>query len=55
LFSFGVVTIRDEWVYSDDQDDLVRNVGFLINVYDAELRRFAHIRDANEISNRLDT
>ncbi len=38
-FSLGVVTARDEWVYGFDTDLVESKVRFLIDEYNAELRR----------------
>ena len=37
LFSLGVVTNRDEWVYDDRADSLARKVRFLIESYNAQV------------------
>jgi predicted helicase len=41
LFSFGVVTNRDEWVYDFSEDDLSKKVNFLIDKYNSERTRLA--------------
>ena len=40
LFSLGVVTARDEWVYDFDEETLKEKVQFLINFYNNDLRNF---------------
>ncbi|MFA4947072.1 MAG: type ISP restriction/modification enzyme, partial [Candidatus Krumholzibacteriia bacterium] len=41
LFSLGVVTNRDEWVYSEAENELQEKVRYLIGFYNAEvIRRF---------------
>ncbi len=37
LFSLGVVTNRDDWVYSESKEKLGQKVRFLINVYNREV------------------
>jgi predicted helicase len=37
LFSLGVVTNRDEWVYDDDKNNLTDKVKYLIDVYNEEV------------------
>ena len=39
LFSLGVVTNRDEWVYDENDDDLERKTRHLIDAYNAEVKR----------------
>jgi predicted helicase len=39
LFSLGVVTARDEWVYDFDPTQVASKVQFLIDEYNAELKR----------------
>ena len=40
LFSLGVVTNRDEWVYDEDQKQLERKVNDFIKTYEAERTRW---------------
>ncbi len=40
LFSLGVVTARDEWVYDFDKDKLSDKVNFLIDSYNKDLKIF---------------
>jgi predicted helicase len=37
LFSLGVVTSRDEWVYSDNEQNLINKVKHLIKTYNAQI------------------
>ena len=37
LFSLGVVTNRDEWVYDESRDDLQTKVQFLVDAYNQDL------------------
>lgn len=39
LFSLGVVTARDDWVYDDDQEELAKKVRFLIGIYNSEIKK----------------
>lgn len=39
LFSLGVVTNRDEWVYDERDEDLISKVQFLVETYNDELSR----------------
>ena len=39
LFSLGVVTNRDEWVYDENDDALARKTRYLIDAYNAEVKR----------------
>lgn len=39
LFSLGVVTARDEWVYDDSETHLENKVQFLIDVYNKDLAK----------------
>ena len=55
LFSLGVVTNRDDWVYDDSTDSLERKVKYLIGAYNAEVKRLAGIRDREKAVAMLDT
>jgi predicted helicase len=39
LFSLGVVTNRDDWVYAETQQELETKINYLVNVYNADLDR----------------
>jgi len=39
LFSLGVVTNRDEWVYDERDEDLAAKVRYLVETYNADLSR----------------
>lgn len=47
LFSLGVVTARDEWVYADSRKEVEAKVNYLIDIYNADLKRFRHLKDAD--------
>jgi len=55
LFSLGVVTNRDEWVYDDNENDLEKKVKFLIDVYNSDVKRLSKDKDAESVASRLDT
>lgn len=40
LFSLGIVTARDEWVYDDDKKNLEKKIRFFIESYDKEQSRW---------------
>lgn len=39
LYSLGVVTARDEWVYDENKDELIDKVKFLIKTYNKDIVR----------------
>jgi predicted helicase len=53
-FSFGVVTNRDEWVYSESKIDLEAKVRSLIAVYNQDCTRLQSVRDPKERAELLD-
>ncbi len=55
LFSFGVVTNRDEWVYSHERDDLARKVQELIAAYNVDVNRLRGERKNAKLAELLDT
>jgi len=40
LFSLGVVTSRDEWVYDESKENLIRKVGHFVDIYERERERW---------------
>jgi predicted helicase len=54
LFTLGVVTNRDDWVYDDDPDHLVKKVRFFIERYNSEVERLRSVRDSKELDGMLD-
>ena len=54
LFSLGVVTARDEWVYDDDARHLVSKVKFLIDAYNADLLKLKNERGNEDLNDLLD-
>ena len=55
LFSLGVVTARDDWVYDDDSTALQRKVCCLIDAYNADLARLGASLKSNRLAEMLDT
>ncbi|HMG67775.1 MAG TPA: type ISP restriction/modification enzyme, partial [Chitinophagaceae bacterium] len=53
LFSLGVVTNRDEWVYDNNTDDLISKVEFLIDVYSKDLAKHKG-KEKKEIKDLID-
>jgi predicted helicase len=54
LFSLGVVTARDEWVYDFDKHDLEKKVRFLIDIYNQDVERLKG-KNKDEIRDEVDT
>ncbi|MGB9429099.1 MAG: type ISP restriction/modification enzyme [Gammaproteobacteria bacterium] len=54
LFSLGVASNRDEWVYADSKEALEEKVQFFCNVYQAEAERWAHSDKKLSISDFVD-
>lgn len=54
LFSLGIVTNRDEWVYDEDPGHLARKVRTLIEAYNADLVKLKSARDSENIGELLD-
>ncbi|MFI3190514.1 hypothetical protein BCS42_02950 [Crenothrix sp. D3] len=40
LFSLGVVTNRDEWVYDDSKVNLTKKIELFMNIYNSEIKRW---------------
>jgi predicted helicase len=55
LFSLGVVTARDEWVYDFDQSALEEKVQFLIKAYNADKKKFSNKVDRENMADLLDS
>ncbi|WIG54378.1 MAG: hypothetical protein OJF61_000164 [Rhodanobacteraceae bacterium] len=53
LFSLGVVTARDEWVYGEGRDDVATKVRALIDGYNADRKRLAGAR-GDDLASKLD-
>jgi predicted helicase len=54
LYSLGVVTARDEWVYDDSETELQRKVEFLIDTYNTEIERLRSVSGSKRIADKLD-
>jgi predicted helicase len=39
LFSLGVITARDEWVYDWNEEDLIKKIRYLIRVYNQNVKK----------------
>src|SRR3546814_13963834 len=50
LFSLGVVTARDEWVFDVDQDALQRKVSWLISKYNEDVAKFSTDRKSTRLN-----
>jgi len=55
VFSLGVITARDEWVYSDNRDELANTVKHLVSVYEADRLNLSTKKTSAEIDSLLDT
>jgi predicted helicase len=49
MFSLGVVTSRDEWVYDFDRDELEAKMGLFIKNYNAEVARYSEETKARAV------
>ncbi|MDX9821185.1 MAG: type ISP restriction/modification enzyme, partial [Syntrophales bacterium] len=54
LFSLGVITARDEWVYDFEEKTLEKKVKFLIKIYNHEMERLAGRIERNEVEENVD-
>src|SRR3546814_514716 len=55
LFSLGVVTARDEWVFDVDQDALQRKVSWLISKYNEDVAKFSTSMGQTIAASELDS
>jgi predicted helicase len=55
LFSLGVVTNRDEWVYDDAPESLEAKVRYLIDAYNADVKKLSADRGSDNLADLLDT
>ena len=53
LFSLGVVTARDEWVYDDNKENLIKKVEFLIDIYNQDVEKHQG-KSKEDIRNSVD-
>jgi len=54
LFSLGVVTNRDDWVYDQREENLERKIRFLIGVYNHEVERLSGKITRGEVGDNVD-
>ena len=54
LYSLGVVTNRDEWVYDDSQKHLEKKVKFLIDVYNRDVKKLYIKSNKKDVTDDLD-
>jgi predicted helicase len=54
LFSLGVVTNRDEWVYDENKVELERKIRFLIDIYNGEASRRMRKGEYVDLTNEMD-
>jgi predicted helicase len=54
LFSLGVITARDEWVYDQSANSLEKKIKFLINIYNNEVKRLSGKITKYDVSDNLD-
>jgi predicted helicase len=54
LYSLGVVTNRDDWVYDDNSEELEKKVRFLINIYNTNVDNLFGKVTHSEISDKVD-
>jgi len=55
LFTLGVVTNRDEWVYGDDVATLSAKVNYLVETYNADVKKLSAVRDSEKLAEMLDS
>ncbi len=54
LFSLGIVTNRDEWIYDFNQEELASKIRFFCDVYEAEKERWNKSDKSIEINDFVD-
>lgn len=55
LFSLGVVTARDGWMYDDNPAHLAKKVRWLIDAYNADVVKLSTVRSDRNLADMLDT
>ena len=55
LFSLGVVTARDDWVFDYDRQTLMAKVRYLIDAYNRDLNRLEPVRTTGSLDQMLDS
>jgi predicted helicase len=53
LYSLGVVTARDEWVYADSDDSLSGQVHFLIDAYNVDMKKLRNVSASKNLADKL--
>ncbi|MDO8839625.1 MAG: type ISP restriction/modification enzyme [Parvibaculum sp.] len=53
LYSLGVATNRDDWVYDFDRSHLSSKVRYLVQTYNDDLKSLEHLKSAKEIADSL--
>lgn len=53
LFSLGIITARDEWVYDENRIALEKRMKFLIDIYNSDVRKLRGIKREN-VSDAVD-
>ena len=53
LFTLGVVTARDEWVYGDSEAEVITKVSALVDTYNSERERLAGKRRRSGLEDRI--
>jgi predicted helicase len=54
LYSLGVVTSRDEWVYDYDKQNLENKIEFFFDTYNSEIKRWEQSTENKEVINFVD-
>ena len=54
VYSFGVVTNRDPWVYGFSRESVTANVSRLIDAYNSDAKRYAKLCDGKDKNQRPD-
>jgi predicted helicase len=55
LFTLGIVTNRDEWVYGTDPSQVERKIRFLIEAYNADVKKLSTVQDKKQRRSMVDT
>jgi predicted helicase len=55
LYTLGVVTARDDWMYDFNREHLSQKVHYLIDKYNADLERVGGMGSKRDVSSELDT
>jgi predicted helicase len=54
LYSLGVVTARDEWVYDDNYDALSTKINKLIDVYNDDVKALVRVKERSLVTKSID-